>query len=339
MSGKNAPTSIRDVASRAGVAISTVSRVLNNGSVSAKTRLKVEQAIAEIGFRPDQRAASLRRGSTNKIGVIVPDIANPIYGRTLKMLHDRLHAKGYAIVLGCSYGVIEEELAALEMMEREHVDGLLLHTCEGESGADAVKRFKRLIDDGLRMVFVGKDTLGLSVDSVSVDNHKGMRQLTAYLCRTGRKRIGFLSGTPEGGALTARIDGYRQALAEAGRPATDELIVAEGTNTRENGEALLEKLWKQAEPDAVVCANDLLAIGALQAADRLGIPVPERLAVAGFDDIELAELIRPRLTTVQQPLEKIVDKACELLLERIAGDVAGSRQVLLEGSLIVRESA
>ena len=331
-------SSIYDVAKQARVSAATVSRVLNGGSVSPKTKARVEKAIAAIGYEPDSLAVSLRKGKVRKIGVVVPDIGNPAYALTVKIAHDTLWEKKYSIILSSTYVSAEDELRAMELMLRERVAGILFSLNEGKTSPEILRMQKLFVERGIHMVFLGQRASGIPADSVSVDNEIALQKCVRYLKRTGRKKIAFLAGSDERAAAQERRDGFLKAMNEVGLPPV--AAVCEGLFARANGEALAERLLAAHKIDALVCGNDLMAVGALRAARNFGLNVPNDLGIIGFDDIELASLVEPSLTTVHQPFDRIVNKACSLITGRINGSVdTGYSDLKIEPEVIVRESA
>jgi DNA-binding LacI/PurR family transcriptional regulator len=333
-------TGILAIAQAAGVAPSTVSRFFNDGQVSAKTRLKIEKAVAKTGYRPDSRAASLRKGSTNRIGVIVPDIGNPAYSATLRVFHDLLRERDYSLVLGCTYGQVAEEHKLLQYMLQDHVDGIILYTCEGPQDAQSHQYLKQLLDQKTPVVYVGKQNNMIPTDSLTVDNRLGIDKAIRYLHRIGRKHIAFLSGDTTNWAYQQRVESFQRVMKSLKLKLSSKSILTMGQSTIETGGILLPRLLEQMpQVDAVVCSNDLCAIGAMYAAQQMGIKVPQQLAVVGFDDIQMASLVRPQLTTIRQPILQMARQTCLFLLSRLAGEQMEPQSLLFEPELVVRESA
>jgi len=318
----------------------TVSRVLNNKSASAKTRAKIERVARKHGYVLNTRAASLKSKKTGAIGVIIPDIANPVYPVSVRTMHNLLKSEGYHLILGITYGRSEEQVEILQMMRRERVAGLLLGTCEEDEHPDCDELIGEMIQSGMPVVLTGRNRGRLKADQVTMDNCAGACKAVDYLLRTGRKRIAFIAGQKNVLAARQRLEGYKKAL-QNNRVEPDERIMSFGEWTRASGRAQTEGLLKSgAQFDAVFAGNDLLALGAMEALNAAGLEIPKSTAVVGFDDIELAGLVKPRLTTVLQPLEKIAASACRLLLDRISGKEKGAPQeILFEPELIVRETA
>ncbi|MCM8807375.1 MAG: LacI family DNA-binding transcriptional regulator [candidate division WOR-3 bacterium] len=328
---------IYDIAKKAGVSPATVSRVLNNGPVRISTKEKILKIIEKENFVPDNRAVYLKKLNTKKIGLIVPDVLNPIYSLKIKVIHDYLKERNYYLILGNSYGYVDEEKSILEMFERERVAGVIIGTCEGEDDSCLVPIFTRMLNNGIKIVFTGKKNYGLKVDVISVNNVSGTYKITNYLIKTGRKKIGFISGEKSLRATEERLEGYLKALKERGVKIDKEIILCEGEYKLENGKRLTKKLLRKV--DAIVCGNDLMAIGAIKAIEENGLKVPDDISVCGFDDIFLSSLIKPSLTTVHQPIEKISEIACERLIGWIDGKIKKEEEILIEPEIIIRESA
>lgn len=333
-------TGILDIAKAAGVAPSTVSRFFNQGQVSAKSRIKIEKAVAKTGYRPDTRAASLRSGATNRIGIIIPDAGNPAYSAAVRVFHDQLRQKNYSMVLGCTYGSVQEEHQLLQFMQQDHVDGIILYTCEAPQDDISHQTLRQLLEQKTPVVYVGKQNNLLPTDNLSVDNNLGIDKAVAYLKRIGRKHIGFLSGDLSNWAYQQRVESFRRVMKTMKLKINPKAILTQGQSTVETGGALLPLLMDQVpQTDAIVCSNDMMAIGAMYAAQQLGMRIPEQLAVIGFDDIQMASLVRPRLTTIRQPILQIAQQTCRFLLNRLAGETGAPQTLLFEPELVVRESA
>ena len=329
---------IYDIAKKAKVSSATVSRVLNGGSVKPSTKERILRIIEKEGYIPDSSAVYLKKLKTKKIGLIVPDISNPGYPQTVKVIHDIMKSKGYHLILGNTYGNIEEEKNILEMMQRERVAGIIVATCEGEDDIPLYPVFRRLIKNGFPIVFMGKKKDGLPVDVVTVDNFIGAFKMTDYLLKIGKKKIGFIAGKKSLRATEERLAGYIEAHKKRGVIPPPEAVICEGEYTIEFGKKWTEKIIKE-KVDAIFCGNDLMAIGAIKKLEEIGKKVPQDIAVAGFDDIFLATLIKPKLTTVHQPLEKIALIGCERLIGWIEGKFKEDEEILIEPEIIIRESA
>lgn len=324
---------IVDVARAAGVSTATVSQVLSGQRpVAQETRDRVTEVIASLGYRPSALGRGLRTKHSNVIGVVLPDLANPFYPALVRGLQDRLYASGYHTMVCNTDGdpVHERELIA-DLLDYQ-VDGLIVttFTLTGAQVADARAH-------GTPLVFIGP---GEGVDHVYTDDCSGAAEMTRYLLDAGYASVGHLAGPVVPGApsgpASRRLAGYTTAMGERGLPT--EVVHTEFTLTG-GAKAFGEMAERGSLPRALFCANDLIAIGALDAALDRGLRVPEDLAIAGFDDIEAASLVRPRLTTVSHPAGDLGSTAAELLLARIEHRTAGPAAVKVQLHIHRRGSA
>ncbi|MFA5089142.1 MAG: LacI family DNA-binding transcriptional regulator [Candidatus Omnitrophota bacterium] len=332
--------SIYDIAKKAGVSPITVSRVLNNKSASIKARTRVLNEAKNLGYVPNVRAASLRRSYNKSIGLLIPDISNPVYPIMVKAIHDIARRQGYYLILGNTYGNVEEELEILQRMAQERIAGLVLATGE-EDDSPCNPYLMKMIGMGIHVILTGRARNGLKADEVMTASAPGVYRAVNYLLKIGREKVAFLAGKRGLLATEQRFAGYRKALSENG-VAPDEKLLSFGEDwSMESGKKQMKDLLKANKiVDAVFCGNDLMAIGAMDTIQKKGLKVPDDIAVIGFDDIELASLVRPRLTTVVQHQEKVASTACSLLLDRIEGRQTGEpKEILIESELTIRESA
>jgi LacI family transcriptional regulator len=328
-------TTIGDVAARAGVSKTTVSHVLSgNRPVRAATRARVERAIRDLDYRPDLVARSLRTRRTHVVALVLPDITNPFFPVLARGFEDTLGRGGYRTLICNTDSVREQELAFVSDVVNRGVDGVAL--VARHVHADDVAA---LVAGDVKIVTIGSMRIDHPlVDVVMGDDERGASDATAFLLERYGPRVGCISGSDEG--PQAREVGYRQALHAAGVP-VDTALIAEGDWTRAGGVAAMRTLLDAAErPRAVFCGNDLMALGALDAAHERGLRVPDDVAVAGYDDVEWASLIRPTLTTMLNPAYDTGRAAADLLHDRIAGGYEGARRVVrIMCNLVVRESA
>jgi LacI family transcriptional regulator len=330
-----ARVTIAHVARVAGVSPTTVSHVLSGKRlVSAVTRDRVESAVRDLGYRPNIVARNLRTRRSQVIAVIVPDITNPFFGTATRGLADTVDAAGFGTYVCNTDAKLEREHKFLADVLDRGVDGVVLASVDvtQQHLAEPSRYRTPMVCLGDSMEFPG-------VDRVIPDDAGGSRAAAEHLLARGARRIAMVTGPR--GAGVARIRGYREALAGAGhefRPG----LVREGDWTRRGGrEAMRALMAARPRPDAVFCANDLMAIGAIDAARELGVRVPDDLALVGFDDVEAATLVTPTLTTVHNPAYEAGRRAGELLVERMSGalDDAASRTVVLPCTLVQRQSA
>ena len=326
---------IGDVAERARVSKTTVSHVLTGKRpVGADTRARVERAIEDLNYRPNAIARSLRTRQSHIAALVIPDITNPFFPVLARGFEDALNDAGYRTFVCNTDSVRAKEIDFISEVLARRADGLAMVSRHVHARDVAA-----LLDAGVGLVTIGSLIVDHPlVDVVMGDDERGAADATTYLVERYGPRVACISGSAEG--PQAREVGYRRALASA-RLETDGALVAEGDWTRSGGAEAMHALMHAPEPPrAVFCANDLMALGALDVAHELGLAVPDDVALLGYDDIEWASLIRPPLTTVLNPAYDTGRAAAGLLLDRIVGGYTGARRILrISCNLIVRESA
>lgn len=326
---------IDDVAQHAGVSKTTVSHVLSGQRpVASVTRERVEGSIRELGYRPDGLARSLRTQRSHLVALLIPDISNPFYPTLARGLEAGIGGTGYHVVICNTDSRPAQELEFVAEMCDRRVDGIVL-----DSFAVGVEELREVTGPELPVVWIGAESADHpGIDIVKSDDEQGAFDATTHMLRRGRIRVAMIDGAP--GSGTPRKDGYRRALAAAGRPEASTTI-RHGGWTRDGGaNAMGSLLDDDPRPDGVFCANDLMAIGALDALHARGCRVPEDVAVVGFDDIEAASMISPSLTSVVNPGFDTGRTAGGLLMERITGAYAGPQRVVtLPCSLVERVSS
>jgi len=326
---------ISDVAERARVSKTTVSHVLSgNRPVAAPTRTRVERAIRELGYRPDGVARSLRTSRSHMLALVIPDLTNPFYPVLARGLEDSTERSGYRTLICNTDGTpdLEEEFLA-EVVSRR-VDGIVF-----DSSAVRSERLAELVPPSVPVVRIGTTSIDdPGYDAVHANDGRGAHDAVAHLIGRGSRRVAMIQGPPGGGGK--RNEGYATALEESGM-AFDPALVVSGEWTRQGGElAALQLLDLDDPPTAVFCANDLMALGVLDAAREAGVRVPDDLALVGFDDIEAAELVTPPLTTVSNPAYETGVMAGVLLRERMTGTYTGPpRTATLPCQLVIRATA
>lgn len=325
--------SVKDVAAAAGVSVGTVSNVLNRPEkVAADTVARVQSAITALGFVRNDAARQLRAGRSRSIGLVVLDTANPFFAEVARGAEERAAAEGMSVLVGNSDQTLVRERAYLDLFREQRVNGVLLTPIDA---TDPV-----LSSAGVPLVVVDGDVPGGGVSSVAVDDVEGGHLAVSHLLDLGRRRIAFIAGPLTIRQVSDRLEGARRALAGVG-DATVEVIEMDALTVlagRAAGEAIARRAPAQ-RPDAVFCANDLLAVGVLQGAGILGeVRVPEDLAIVGYDDIDFAQSTVVPLSSVRQPAREIGATAVELLLEALDSPTAPPRQVRFRPQLVVRAS-
>ncbi|MEU6117845.1 LacI family DNA-binding transcriptional regulator [Streptomyces sp. NPDC047117] len=332
-----AEVTLKDVARASGCSIATVSRVLaGTRPVGAETARTVREAAARLGYRPNHVARALRRRATGTVGLVLPQITNPFFPELVRELEHALHAEGRAVLLAdCDDDPATEAARIAEFLDRQ-VDALLLIPVDERRSRDAVADAARRVP----VVLLDRGCGPGVADSVAVDNAAGMALVLDHLAAAGRRRPWFV-----GAAGTTTAAAERRAAYEAGAAVLDPPApgrVELGDFSVAWGRAAVDRIWPS-RPDAIVCANDLIAVGALQRLRQLGADVPGEVAVTGFDDVPFAGLADPALTTVRQPVSELAAEAARLLAERSEdrishGGAAPSRAIRLAPRLVVRAS-
>jgi DNA-binding LacI/PurR family transcriptional regulator len=329
--------SIKDIAKAAGVSHSTVSRALSDSPlVSTQTKERIQLLAQEMGYSPDAQARSLVMGKTQTIGVVVTTLTDPFIAEVVQSIQNTAHRHGYTVILASSNAEPEREIAAVEMLQSKRVGGLIVTS--SRVGALYLEHLERI---GVPIVLINNhnEHSGRYTYTVSVDNRQGGYAATMHLIQLQHRRIAYIARPADLSSNLERLDGYRQALAEAGIP-FDPALVVPGSGQVEGGERALHALTALEEPPtAVFCYNDLTAIGLLRAAREIGLAVPGDLAVVGFDDIPFARYVHPALTTVAQPTAEMGRQAMQMTLALMQAQDEQFSNIVLAGQLIIRKSS
>lgn len=343
---KKEKVTIADVAKLAEVSMSSVSNVLNDRSdkMRESTRERILQAINKLGYTPNLAARQLKTGTSPIIGLIVPSVANPFFGNFARLIEQVALGHGYQVLLGNSDREPERERRYAEELWGYGVRGMIF----GSSLAE-IDHLENVIAKGMHVVAFDRKTQKddrVVIDHVGVDNVQTMRLITKHLIALGHQEIGFISGPIRTVSRLARLEGYRDSLEEADL-VFDEALVWEGAAAK-FGDAAMVQLGREGahallsgakRPTAIIAINDMYAFGVYAGARDLGLKIPEDLSVTGVDDITLAEVAEPPLTTVQQPVAEIARLAVERLVSRLAeDDELPSEHLTLPPKLVVRGS-
>ncbi len=329
-------TTIRDVARAAGVAASTVSRYLNGQlRVSPATEAKVLEAVAELGYVPNAPARNLARRRSGVIGFVVPEISNPYFGAIADFVVEAVERHGRLVLLCSHRSQSVRQSSYIDLLASGAIDGMLYL-----GSFRSNERLAAAITDGLPVVVVDEPIAGLPpVSSVVMDDYAGGYQATSYLVALGHRRIAFVSGPAELGSVQERYRGYCDALRVGCIDAEGQVNLA-GQFTEQFGMSALPHLLAAAQPPtAAFVASDYIALGVLSAAEMHGIKVPDDLSIVGFDDIRFSQYVRPRLTTIRSPVDRLAQQGVELLFERLQDPQAPARTQVLPVELVIRESA
>ena len=326
--------SIRDVAARAGVSVTTVSHTLNaTRFVSDEAKAKVLEAAHALGYVPSEVARGLKHNTTRTLGMLVPNNSNPYFAEIIRGVERHCYGAGYSLLLCNSNDDAQRQTDHLRVLAERRVDGIVL-VASGDDD-DVVACCKDL---RLPLVLVDREIDAIAADLIEVDHVAGGQLATAHLLAQGHARVACIVGPAELRPSRQRVAGWRRSLAAAGvTPREDEL--ARGDFGPQGGAMAMRQLLASAQPpSAVFVCNDMMAIGALHAAHEAGVDVPRQLSVVGFDDIELAAYTSPPLTTVAQPKEAIGTGAAGLLLERLRDGRTAPRRAILQPELHLRAS-
>jgi len=325
---------IKEVAQQAGVSTATVSRVLSGADeVSGDLQNRVLETVQALNYHPNQVARNLRKQATNIIGFLVTDFQNPFFTSVMRGIQDVLQEKAYVLLTANSDENPDQENLHLETFRAQGVAGIIFTPSQTDYSLH--QNFLQ----GLPTVAVDRRPLGLTVDSVTVDNINSIRVAIRHLIEMGYHRIGFIAGLPQTFTALERLRGYQVGL-EDERIGLDRNLIKEGFYSQEGGRQAMNNLLDLPEPPtAVLTANNLMTLGALQAIHERFMKIPDEIAVIGFDDMVWAASLQPPLTVVAQPTYDIGRTAASLLLERLNNPDLPFQDIVLETKLIVRASS
>lgn len=335
MDTQGARPTMREVAKLAGVSIKTVSRVINEEpAVSEELRSKVLTAAAQLGYRPNFTASTLRRsaGGTRTLGLLLKDVANPFSASLLRAIEDRARARGYAVISASVDEDDERERELSQAFLSRQVDGLIIVPTAGNHGYLA-----REVERGTPIVFVDRAPAGIDADTVSSQNLEGARDAVAHLIGLGHRSIAFLGDYMTISTASERLQGYREAMAGAGLVPDPELIVTDVHSDVVAEQAVRALLLSRQPPTALFTAQNLITIGAVRA--LRGLDMQHRVALFGFDEFLLSDLLDPAVAVVEQDIYRIGQTAAGLLFDRKEGSRTGpGEHIRIPTELIMRSS-
>ncbi|MEU9704022.1 LacI family DNA-binding transcriptional regulator [Streptomyces sp. NPDC047981] len=333
MAGTPKPT-LAKVAERAGVSVASVSRVLNGLPATPEMTKRVTEAAEALSYVPDAFARSLRAGRTFQVALAVADIGNPTYVAMMRTVEAALRPTNYRIVLYSTGTDTDGELAFVESLRSGTVDGLILQTVRARD-----ELLEALAELPMPAVVIGNLPDGADVDCVRTDSGLGIGLAVRHLADMGRRRIALLNGPVETAPGRIRLQGFEEAMRARGCTVEPGMVMECADFNHHDGYLAAAALLEEHAPDAIVCANDLIAMGALRALTERGLRIPQDVAVTGMDDTDLAAMCNPPLTTVSLGAEERAGLAVELLRERIEDHErpVACREVV--PSLVVRESS
>ncbi|QUI24028.1 LacI family DNA-binding transcriptional regulator [Vallitalea pronyensis] len=328
---------IKDIAEKANVSVATVSRVVNNKSkgVGEDTRKRILELVEEYNYQPSAVARGLVTKKSKIIGLIIPDLTNPFYPKMAKGIEDEASKHGYNIILCDGNNSMDKEAAYLDFLGEHYVCGIIYNNFKNIS--DTI--LNKILKSSLPLVFIDSKPEIKGCKCVYLDNHKAMYDMIEYLIHNGHRRIGFMTGPLDSYSINERYKGYLKALEDNGI-AIDSDLVVQGEYAIKDGYDAMERLLETGtDMTAVACCNDLMAIGAMEKIEELGMCVPEDISVVGFDNIEMTRLVRPKLTTVAQPIYDMGREAARMIINIIEGHGKHTQDNLVfEPSLVIRDS-
>jgi LacI family transcriptional regulator len=324
---------IKDVAKEAGVSYATVSRALNNHpEVNEDTKRRIFKIAAEMGYQPNAIAQGLVKKETKTIGLLIPDITNPFFPEVALGIEEAANEAGYTIFLCNTNWNEEREENYLNVLLQKQVDGLII-----APSSENLAHLKKVLDLGVNIIFISYMIRHPNSTSIIIDNICGAQMAVEHLVKKGHKRIAFIGGFQDISASNERLKGYKYALKQ-NNIEINKAYIKNGDFKRETGHIMMHNLINiNKKPTAVFAANDLLALGAIQAIKEEGLSVPSDIAVVGFDDIEFASLPEIQLTTVAQPKYEMGKLAFETLIKQLKGEGNKiGKKILLDPELIIR---
>ena len=334
---------ILDVAKLAGVSKSTVSRVITgNGVVKSETRNNVLDAIKELNYTPSYFAQGIKTGKTKTLAMLIPDYSNLYYGEMFRGIEKVALENGYMVLIcNTDKSSTRERLYAEELLKRE-VDGIIYNTYKRSKGN--IEYFTNLskIMPVIFMDYIQEKDI--EVPYVLSEGYESSKKAAKYLINKGKKRIGYIRVPPYISVVQHRYKGYKQGLIESGIEPDGDIVYQCPDN--EVGKTHLEVGFEGANalmnkpnpPDAIMTSTDIMAVGAIKYLNGAGYKIPRDVSVIGFDNIALATIVEPNLTTISQPTRKIGEEAAKILLAKINGDEDVKDQLMFEPELIIRES-
>lgn len=335
--GRRQSVTISDIAREAGVAKSTVSKVLNGvPSVSQDTREKVLEVARRLNYRPSVIAQSLKSKKTRAIGLVLPSIMNPFFLSILKGVEDAAVENGYIVVFCESDNEKNKESLYFQIFEERWVDGVIFSGVEGN--LEEERYIRSLHEKGIPVVLIDREIEGYFTNAVLIDNKGAAFTATTYLLELGHRQIASIVGPQNIKIFVKRLEGYKAALSKYGVN-FDPALVVEGDLSIEGGAlAIRELMARKQRFTALFASNDLMAIGAMKELQKKGAEIPRDISIVGFDDIPLATLITPSLTTISQPAYEMGVEAVSLIKKNIELGKTLESKIILPTELVVRES-
>jgi DNA-binding LacI/PurR family transcriptional regulator len=324
---------IYDVAKEAGVAISTVSKVLNNtGSIGAKTRKKVEETMQKLNYQPSVAASVKKRIQT--IGLLIPNIADPFMAEIARTIEDHGRKFGFSLMICSTDNDLDKEIEYVSILKQKYIDGIIIAT-----GLKNTAALKELISSEIPVALLAREVPSLAVNTVVVNDFLGAFEATSYLIKLGHQKIAMITEDIYFPVTKSRLDGYKQALEQAGINYNENLVMINNTSFTDALDSTVKLLNLPEPPTAIFASTEPLAIGAIQGARESGFDIPKDISIVGFDNSILAEMCYPQLTTMSQPIQEMGKKIIELLVEEIKDPKKLKQRIVMSPELVIRGTA
>jgi LacI family transcriptional regulator len=329
--------SIKDIAVKAGVSITTVSFIINgkarDKSISEAVIKKVEKIIVESGYKPNQIARSLRTGNSNIIGLIVEDISNSFFSRIARLIEDKAYKKGYKIIYSSTENRIEKAKELINMFKSRKVDGYIISPIKGLE-----EDIQQLMADNKPVILFDRNLPDLNTNYVGADHFKATYHSVEHFIKQGKKKISLITIDIDVQQITERLAAYKKALTDYDIPYDEKLVLKVHFNQNENETMVqMAKLFQTEEIDAVLFATNYLAISGLKVLKQTGKKIGDDFSVIAYDDHEVFELHTPGISAVQQPLEEIAETVIQLILSQLSSKTKLDNQhIILPAKLIER---
>jgi DNA-binding LacI/PurR family transcriptional regulator len=333
------PVTVKDIARKAGVSHSTVSRALHGSNlIAAETTERIQQIANEMNYSPSAAARALKTNRSQVLGVVLSSLADPFFSEILQGIEAGVQGSGYSIFIAAAHRDPEQKQEIVQAMVEHRVDGVII--C---STTFSEKQSGQLLQHGVPLVVINNQTAEDFRYSIYHDDVDGSRQITRHLIELGHRKIAYLGNSLSGRTTLDRLAGFRQEMESAGLPIPADYVYEIPGSEPEKGELVAEHFINLADrPTALICFNDMIAIGVQKSFQKRGIRVPEEFSITGFDNIVFSNYTNPPLTTFDQPKKFIGQKAAELILNLLdktsKTDVPEQKIQVLKGNLLVRES-
>ncbi|MFC5404094.1 LacI family DNA-binding transcriptional regulator [Cohnella soli] len=326
---------IYDVAREAGVSIATVSNAINGkGKISHKRRQEILHIMERLDYHPSVIASALTGKRTYTIGLLIPDISNPFFAEIARAVEDYGHEMGYSVIICSTDNQIERIERYVLLLEQKSVDGIIIGT-----GIEDTDSIERLLKKKVPIAMIARELPSAAVNTVVVDDFAGGEMAARHLLKQGHQTFAVLAESYKVSSSRERIRGFKQALVESKFELADSAIMICDYTLEDAKQKAVMLLQSDSPPSALFCCNDILAVGALQAAKESGIRIPEQLALVSFDNTILSRVTDPPLTSVAQPMEHMGRRVVEMIIEELKEPDVVRQRIVLQPELIVRASS